>query len=577
MVRFSVVIPCRDGGLLAETHESLRAQTAPPDEIIVVDDVSAGLAAARNSGIARAKSEWVVLLDAGECLTPDALASCAAAIEREWQPDLWRLAPLASDELNPWLVLHADTSVAFRRARFPGDNESLLKLKQRWCPYFGISTEGGEVREALSQQTWQDVRIVDESALVVRRGDLAPYQAAPCRAVLLVRDDHAFARALCEDAFLLHKIHSALANRGAWPLWLVNHWRPRGAYPGAFLDEGADIRHANCVAVAIPFEAFLSQIPIPRGWDIWHDLAGVLAQQQPSGARVMIVGHAKKTDVLVALSRFMDARVEVSAPPPEPSVESPRSSSRLVAARLGVSRVLRSSLGATLHARITQNDTVRRFADRLAPVAVAPVAPVVEQPAALPIHRSGPVADDATPNHRRLLRNICGAQPFLPHPLDDGRTTVIIAAAAAELAPPGSVSAQLVRAIQSAAPATRIFLLATGPGSVAGAEYLLPAAASVFHVPPGDSTRQIVEILRQLGPATLIVSNSTETSDALRDNSALRTNYRIHYIDERSLGRGKAIEGAREANANRTLEDVVRLFERGMLGDEALQLTSHRR
>ena len=78
---------------------SIRAQTRPADEIIIVDDgstdvteylcrnlsdvtyvhrVNGGLAAARNTGFASSSGDWLLFLDADDVLLPDALASLSA-------------------------------------------------------------------------------------------------------------------------------------------------------------------------------------------------------------------------------------------------------------------------------------------------------------------------------------------------------------------------------------------------------------------------------------------------------------------------------------------------------------------
>jgi glycosyltransferase involved in cell wall biosynthesis len=99
----SVVIPCYNHGrFLPSAIESVLAQTAVPDEIIVVDDGStdntsvvcaeyaglvtcvrqenSGLSAARNRGIRHASGTFVHLLDADDLLTPSALGHVTATI-----------------------------------------------------------------------------------------------------------------------------------------------------------------------------------------------------------------------------------------------------------------------------------------------------------------------------------------------------------------------------------------------------------------------------------------------------------------------------------------------------------------
>jgi glycosyltransferase involved in cell wall biosynthesis len=112
--KFSVVIPCyNQGAFIRECLDSLAAQTLPPFEIVVVNDGSTdpwtiqcleqqcrppvklvtqenrGLSGARNTGVRHATGDWILPLDADDRLRPDALATYAAAIEREPEIDIW--------------------------------------------------------------------------------------------------------------------------------------------------------------------------------------------------------------------------------------------------------------------------------------------------------------------------------------------------------------------------------------------------------------------------------------------------------------------------------------------------------
>jgi glycosyltransferase involved in cell wall biosynthesis len=100
----SVVIPTYNcGAFVADAVESVLAQTSRPREIIVVDDGSSddtearlapfrqtityvrqpnqGAAAARNTGIARATSDYVAVLDADDRCHPDRLARQAGSLD----------------------------------------------------------------------------------------------------------------------------------------------------------------------------------------------------------------------------------------------------------------------------------------------------------------------------------------------------------------------------------------------------------------------------------------------------------------------------------------------------------------
>ncbi len=103
-MKISVIIPAFNAARwLSAAVASVRAQTRPPAEIVIVDDGSTdgtgelgrsfggevrcvsrtngGLAAARNTGAAATSGEWLLFLDADDVLTPDALASLARTAE----------------------------------------------------------------------------------------------------------------------------------------------------------------------------------------------------------------------------------------------------------------------------------------------------------------------------------------------------------------------------------------------------------------------------------------------------------------------------------------------------------------
>lgn len=102
----SVIIPAFNAErFLAETIESLLAQTLPPMEIVLVDDGStdgtaevarrfgsrvnyqlrphSGIAATRNHGLSVARGEWIAFLDADDVWLPDKLQLQAARLLAE--------------------------------------------------------------------------------------------------------------------------------------------------------------------------------------------------------------------------------------------------------------------------------------------------------------------------------------------------------------------------------------------------------------------------------------------------------------------------------------------------------------
>jgi glycosyltransferase involved in cell wall biosynthesis len=104
--RVTVILPCYNAHrYLDEAIASVRAQTLPEVEIVVVDDGSTdpatlahlaalpadvrvvrqenrGLAGARNSGFREARGEFVLPLDCDDRLAPTMLEACLAALER---------------------------------------------------------------------------------------------------------------------------------------------------------------------------------------------------------------------------------------------------------------------------------------------------------------------------------------------------------------------------------------------------------------------------------------------------------------------------------------------------------------
>lgn len=132
--RISVVVPVFDGArFVAEAVASVRTQTTPAWELVVVDDGStddsascvarerdsrvrllrqenAGVLAARAAGIAAARGESVVLLDADDRLRPDALERFGEALDRAPEAD----------------VVYGDRVLADAEGRVIGDERGAL-------------------------------------------------------------------------------------------------------------------------------------------------------------------------------------------------------------------------------------------------------------------------------------------------------------------------------------------------------------------------------------------------------------------------------------------------------------------
>jgi len=151
-VRVSVVIPCyNQARFLARAIESALAQTLPGLEVIVVDDGStddtatvaerfdrvryhrqnnSGVAAARNTGLARARGDFVIFLDADDELLPNAAEIGAGAL---------LATPAAAFTAGVAMPVDADgTELPFTRPVLHADNarryDELLTTNFMWTP-----------------------------------------------------------------------------------------------------------------------------------------------------------------------------------------------------------------------------------------------------------------------------------------------------------------------------------------------------------------------------------------------------------------------------------------------------------
>jgi O-antigen biosynthesis protein len=240
----SVVTPCYNGAAsVAETIESVRAQTFPRVEHIVVDDRSTdssweviqaygslvravrlernrGGSHARNTGAALARGAYLMFLDADDLLRPDAIASLVAAVQGErhaigvcrWRrlrlvDDAWQTFdpeipfPPPSGALRGWLegIWVPPCAVLWRRDAY--------ELTDGWDETLTLNDDGDLMMRAL----------VRNATLRVAAGGMALYRSHPMSAQVSVSGGVYFEEKLRSQIRIFARLEAQLEQAGRLP------------------------------------------------------------------------------------------------------------------------------------------------------------------------------------------------------------------------------------------------------------------------------------------------------------------------------------------------------------------------
>ena len=257
MSSVSVVIPCYNGeAYLARALDSVRRQTRPADEVIVVDDgstdrspriardagaavivteMNGGPAAARNRGIREARGELIAFLDADDFWEPNHLAELVPLLERE---DSVALAFSRERRLGDWEGEHPRVLPAGK----PADAFWPL-LRSNFIPQMGAVARRDVLLKLGGYR--EDMRYAEDYDLwlrLARRGPLICTEAVTCNhfahAAQASRRDDLLARGAFEAR---HRVWSELRAggsaadvaraeqimRAAWQQYLRAAWRRR--------------------------------------------------------------------------------------------------------------------------------------------------------------------------------------------------------------------------------------------------------------------------------------------------------------------------------------------------------------
>lgn len=187
MVRLSVVVPCYNrGALIEQTLRSLVLQSLRPDEIIVVDDGSTdnsvevvrafgqgvrlicqenrGPGAARNTGFAESRGEFVLFMDSDDLLSSNSLELHISELE----------ARNADISVSPWVKSHVSSdkvepiNQVFQQKGLPGQGPELAKSL---LTYWSIVPQICCFRRVLFERVGgfpEDIYVAEDQELVLR-------------------------------------------------------------------------------------------------------------------------------------------------------------------------------------------------------------------------------------------------------------------------------------------------------------------------------------------------------------------------------------------------------------------------
>ncbi|BBK36023.1 hypothetical protein STAQ_11010 [Allostella sp. ATCC 35155] len=188
MTRITAIVCVRNGAVrLPRALASIRAQTRPPDEVLVVDGQSSdgtgaiaagwgarvvmqegeGLADARNLGVARAHGDMLAFLDHDDRWMPDKLARQAAALDRMAGP-AYAIAHLrfVTDAADP-LPVPGPRGVP-RLGRTPGTllvHRAILDRVGPFAAEFGMGCDMDWFARAASEPSVTDPQVLLQKTL----------------------------------------------------------------------------------------------------------------------------------------------------------------------------------------------------------------------------------------------------------------------------------------------------------------------------------------------------------------------------------------------------------------------------